>query len=254
MHKEEATMTRKFVSLLGIVAAGTLAAQAAVAADLPARPVYKAAEPVQVANWTGFYVGVGGGYGMFDADHNATLGGLAVTEGTVGGKGWFGTAQVGGDYQFANRFVAGVFGDFDFSSIKGTTSELALGNFSLKQRNAYAAGGRIGYLITPQILSYFDGGYTHANFSGGAITLPVAPFTATGFTFPNQNYSGFFLGGGTEIMLAPGWSVKSEYRFARYGAETTSLVPATTPPLAETLKPSVQTIRTTLIYKFNWGR
>jgi outer membrane immunogenic protein len=101
-----------------------------------------------VASWTGFYLGAGGGYGMFDSDHTSSLDGFVLPQSTIGGKGWFGTVQVGGDYQFAERWVVGAFGDFDFSDIKGTASELiSTSKFPLNQRNAYAAGGRIGYLV-----------------------------------------------------------------------------------------------------------
>ena len=47
--------------------------------------------------------------------------GVPVTAGETdtGGKGWFGTVQVGCDYQFADRWVIGAFADYDFSSLKG---------------------------------------------------------------------------------------------------------------------------------------
>jgi outer membrane immunogenic protein len=232
-----------FVSLAVL----TLASVSAHAADMPVKAMPMAAP---VASWTGFYLGAGGGYGMFDSDHSSSLGGFVLPQSTIGGKGWFGTVQVGGDYQFAERWVVGAFGDFDFSDIKGTANELvSITNFPLNQRNAYAAGARIGYLVTPQILSYVDGGYTHANFNGGPLTFAIAPFAATGLSVPNQGYDGFFLGGGTEIMFARGWSVKSEYRYARYDSATVT-VPTATPVFTETLKPSVQTVRTSLVYKF----
>jgi len=50
-------------------------------------------------------------------------------------------------------------------------------------------------------------------------------------------------------MISSGWSVKSEYRYARYGASTVMVQPASV--FTETLKPNVQTVRTALVYKFN---
>jgi outer membrane immunogenic protein len=248
MFKEEIVM-KDFV--LGSLAALSLASVSAQAADMPARTMPTKALPMAVASWTGFYIGAGGGYGMSNTDHTSSLAGAALVQPAIAGKGWFGTVQVGGDYQFADRWVAGAFGDFDFSDIKGTASELvSITSFPLSQRNAYAAGARIGYLVTPQILSYVDGGYSHANFNGGSLSFATAPFTATGLGVPNQGYDGYFLGGGTEVMIANGWSVKSEYRYARYGSATVT-VPTVTPIFTETLKPSVQTVRTTLVYKFN---
>jgi outer membrane immunogenic protein len=232
---------------LVLLALGSVSAQAADMLPSKARPM----APAPVSNWTGLYVGAGGGYGMFDADHSSSLAGTLLPQSQIAGKGWFGTVQVGGDYQFADRWVVGAFGDFDFSDIKGTASELvSITNFPLKQRDAYAGGARIGFLVTPQILSYVDAGYAHADFNGGPLTLAVAPFTAAGFGVPNQSYGGYFLGGGTEVKVFGGWSVKSEYRYARYDSASVT-VPVSTPVFTETLKPSVQTVRTSLIYKFN---
>src|SRR5262245_15337074 len=40
-----------------------------------------------------------------------------------GGKGWLGRVGIGYDYQFASHIVAGLFGDYDFSSLKGTIQD-----------------------------------------------------------------------------------------------------------------------------------
>ena len=251
-------------------------ASSATAADLPPQPVYRsAAVAVPVANWTGFYVGLGGGYGLYDADTRSTststvLFGAPLTTSsptaTTGGKGYFGRVQIVYDYQFANQWLLGAFADWDFSSIKGTIADPVLaGLVPLKQTSAWGAGGRIGYLVTPQILTFFDGGYASARFKGGpeAAVFPLTPpGTPLGITLPNQTYSGYFLGGGTEIMIFPGWFAKSEYRLASYGAKTTTALvgpPATTGFFSTsaanyTVKPIVQTISAELVYKFNWGR
>ena len=65
----------------------------AMAADLPTKaPILKAPPPL-VYNWTGCYLGGGGGYGMLDQEHDTrTLTGV-LTDPTMdtGGRGWFGT-------------------------------------------------------------------------------------------------------------------------------------------------------------------
>jgi outer membrane immunogenic protein len=226
---------------------------AAHAADMGARPIYTKAPVVVPApySWTGWYLGAGGGYGGFNSSHASSLGGFGLPQSSFNGTGGFGTVQVGGDYQFADRWVAGVFGDADFSDIKGSSREIVgFTNFPIKQRDAYAGGARIGYLVTPQILPYVDGGYTHANFSGGSMTFAAPPFAATGFAVPNQNYDGYFLGGGVEVMVYRGWSVKGEYRYAHYDSSTVTIANAV-PVFTETLKPTVQTGRLSLVYKFN---
>src|ERR1700730_1760285 len=92
---------------LAAVAIAALAAQPAIAADVPAPRVSYKAPPVAapVPNWTGWYVGAGGGYGLFDADNGSLYttvppGSLTFSSAgsTTGGKGYFGRVQTGFDY------------------------------------------------------------------------------------------------------------------------------------------------------------
>ena len=86
-------------------------------------------------NWTGCYVGAGGGYGMFNQEIRTPIdGGVAVgLSNDNGGRGWFGTVQVGCDYQIGSNIVIGAFGDYDFSGIKGDMSVHALRGWSAKR-------------------------------------------------------------------------------------------------------------------------
>src|SRR6266851_7164462 len=114
---------KKLIISLTAVAAFTVSASAA---DLAARPYTKAPMMAPVYNWTGFYIFGGGGYGIFDSnDHTTTFpGGLPLTIGHKdGGDGFFGTAGVGYDWQFGGTWVAGVFADGQFGSIKGSFTD-----------------------------------------------------------------------------------------------------------------------------------
>ncbi len=51
-------------------------------------------------------------------------------------------------------------------------------------------------------------------------------------------------------MVYRGWSVKGEYRYAHYDSSTVTIANAV-PVFTETLKPTVQTGRLSLVYKFN---
>jgi outer membrane immunogenic protein len=60
-------------------------------------------------------------------------------------------------------------------------------------------------------------------------------------------------------VIAPGWFVKTEYRYSSYSSKTLagSIGAPAAPFLTAinmTVKPQVQTIRSELVYKFNWGR
>ena len=71
------------------------------------------------------------------------------------------------------------------------------------------------------------------------------------------------IGGGVENNLnifgitAPGWFMKTEYRsafFDRITLPVTFVGAGPVPlPVAVTFKPWVQTISTSLVYRFNWG-
>ena len=79
--------------LLVAVAAVAALTGSALAADIPApAPAYKAPAMVSAPrmSWTGCYVGVGGGYGMWNQEHTTyDIAGLAVpfSNATHGGRG-----------------------------------------------------------------------------------------------------------------------------------------------------------------------
>src|SRR6266545_3588963 len=149
------------------------------AADLPRKAPPLAAPPVY--NWTGFYIKGGGGYGTWSAD-TITIDDDGPCDLCFpirqGGRGWFGTVGGGFDVQLSDRWVIGAFADIDFGSIKGNIQDQ--GPFSVaeaKLDRAWAVGARLGYLMTPAVLTYVSGGYTQARFkSGAAIRNDTAPF------------------------------------------------------------------------------
>src|SRR6267143_1542764 len=239
----------------------------ATAADLAARPYTKAPPPMApVYNWTGFYIFGGGGYGMFDSNTYVTTfpGGTPLTIGHKdGGDGYFGTVGVGYDWQFSGSWVAGIFADGQFGSIKGSLTDPLLGPFGtsgqLKNRTNAAAGVRVGYLVAPNVYSYVNGGYSYGEFSSSTLVDNVSGAALA--TTPSFHRNGFFVGGGVENSLnifgiaAPGWFMKTEYRAAYYDRKNINeLVDGTNALVGRDIafKPLVQTISTSLVYRFNW--
>jgi len=156
--------------------------------------------------------------------------------------------------------VTGLFADFDLTWMKGDHigPPVTTGIGNLENRWAWAAGVRLGYLVTPQVLTYVNIGYSAARFDqvDYAVASTLAP---NGISLPAQTHNGWFLGGGLEYQIPwfRGLSSRTEYRVADYGRQTvTNIATVTGAPLvtAETLRPYVQTIRTQLVYKFNWSR
>jgi len=238
---------------LALLSSGAFAADLPVA---PATPAYKvpAMVPAPVYSWTGCYVDGGAGYALWTQDHyGESYPGLVSSTGssTAGGRGWYGQAGGGCDYQFSlgglGNFIIGVLGDYDFASIKGNfESSFATTSALEKQTNTWVAGGRVGFLITPSFLTYISGGYTEAKFD--AINFGT-------FGLPANTYKGWFLGGGSETSLSTwlptGFFLRSEYRYSSFSATDLPYSGAGI-GLAENSKKYEQMLGTELIYRFSF--
>lgn len=246
--------------LLGTVATVAIASSA-FAADMPRKaPPPVAAPPVAapVYNWSGCYVAGGGGYGMWNQDTTHLENGVPLTsEVTSGGRGWFGTVGGGCDLQVGQRWVIGAFADYDFADIKGDLIDPVNLVGREKERSAWAAGGRIGFVVTPAVLAYVNGGYTQARFSAVNLFEPALTPIPTNLTVPAQTYSGWFIGTGYEYNLGwiPGLFWRTEYRYAQYDRDNVGVVTSTGAPTTSSIdtQKSVQTIRSELVWRFNWG-
>ena len=226
-------------------------------------PEFGPAPTTVAARWTGLYANGGVGYGRWVADESTNLvpGGvnspIVVTQ-RQGGKGWLGRVGGGYDYQFNVPIVAGVFGDYDFSSLKGSIQDIAAGlDGRTKETWSWAVGARAGWLITPSVLAYVNGGYTETRFSGTTLIVLTTGLPFFGLSTPSFTTDGWFIGGGMEAPIAPGWFWRNEYRYAQYGnavVTDSSVNPAAILPRNTiNFKPTTQTITSEIVYKFNWG-
>jgi len=177
-----------------------------LAADLP-RPAYKA--PVYVApfSWSGFYVGINGGYAWGSTKLTNVVGtqSFDTTGGLAGGT-------LGYNLQTGN-WVWGLEGDIDASWLKGdsTSAPLCAGGVGceLKQTWFGTARGRIGYAFD-RWLPYATGGLAVGDSK---------------ITVPNSNSQtdtrvGWTAGAGLEWAFLGAWSAKIEYLYADLGTKT----------------------------------
>jgi outer membrane immunogenic protein len=213
-------MKRASVASISLLAAATsitaLFGVSAYAADLPRRPI----APVMVVpppTWTGCYIGgnIGGAFGTASA---STTGGEVSGD----GSGFAGGGQVGCDYQFSNGFVLGFRNMFDgtSNSNSGTFPASAFGgaaavaNFNNQWFDTLTA--RLGYVVQPQWLVYFQGGaawgHTSTNVTVGGLQFGQTSNTTTGWT----------IGGGVEWMFAPHWSAFLEGNYMDFGSTSGS--------------------------------
>src|SRR5262245_14897845 len=175
--------------IAAFVAALTVASiQISSAADLPRKaPAYTPPPPVY--GWTGFYVGANVGYGWgnssaTESPGDAVSGFLLGAFPVIGSAstsfdttGWAGGLQVGYNWQFNPRWVAGVEADFDWSNIKGSSSVYAniidlpnAGTFNASQKVDWfgTVRARLGYLATNDLLVYATGGLAYGRVNQSA--------------------------------------------------------------------------------------
>lgn len=218
-------------------------------------------------NWTGFHVGAGGGYGLWNADSrtvNAATGTPTFPgpESKPSGNGYFGTVSGGYDWQITPTWVVGIFGDAQFGDIKGNVADFDSGLLTtMKNDLNYAVGARVGYLVAPNVLSYVNAGYSHAQIKGASSYSRIDGLPGPLGT-RKTGFDGWFVGGGVENDLnffgisAPGWFMNTEYRVAEYDRKNILNYDLTTGAdtgAALSTKMYVQTVSTSLVYRFNWG-
>lgn len=208
-------------ALLGATAIAALFGTSALAADMAVKA--PPPPPTSLSNWTGCYIGgnVGGGWSNFSAigarvptfdwgdQHNSSV---------VGG------VQGGCDDQL-NKWVVGIKGQFAFANFDGQNVVPSAPTFLL---NSHIQGigivtGRIGYLFSPNVLLYAQGGgaWMRQKFDvNGTIPFPFLSETAT------SDRSGYVVGAGVEYEMASNWSVFVEYNYMGFGTKTVPFVTA----------------------------
>ena len=201
-------MKKFLLGTVGLVALGMAAP--AVAADMPV----KAAPPVPyiapMYNWSGFYIGVNGGWGSSRNRYEwtgpgvfALAYGADATGGTIGG-------QIGYNWQ-AGSWVFGLEAQYNWADLSKAYYGPA-GTWSVGSK-VDALGfftGRIGYAAN-NALFYVKGGAAVANNDQWAAWNGVNFFTAS-----NTRWGGT-VGVGLEYGFSPNWSFGVEYMHAWLG-------------------------------------
>ena len=186
--------------------AGLLAAAVAspsFAADL-ARPNYKAPLYVAPFSWSGFYVGINGGYGWGESDWSSS-----ATAGSAKLKGGLAGGTIGYNLQ-TGAWVWGLEGDFDASWIKGSdnggTGVCAAPGCETKNSWFATGRGRIGY-AWDRWLPFITGGAAFGD-------IKMSPNNTLSTT---KTKVGWTVGGGVEYAFMGPWSAKVEYLYADLG-------------------------------------
>ncbi|HXY57765.1 MAG TPA: outer membrane beta-barrel protein [Methylocystis sp.] len=212
-----------------------LAAMPALAADLPSRKAPPVEPPPPPPTWTGFYLGINGGYSWTNSNAinqiyadtlpggfatNAALGNIP-SQAFVGNGGFIGGGQAGFNWQFDNRFVIGLEADIDgltggakTANIYGATAATTLSR-SLAELGTVRA--RLGFAATPTLLVYATGGLAYGQ---GTLSGSYYGFWGSAPDYESQTLYGYSVGGGAEWLVVPNWSVKAEYLYYDLGSFT----------------------------------
>jgi outer membrane immunogenic protein len=229
-------------ALAAIIGLG--AAQTAVAADLPARPVYKAPVMMPVYNWSGVYVGahIGGGWSsadIIDPTSNESI--------HISSSGFLGGGQIGANWQWSS-LVLGLQADISGTDLSSTEVTPFSPTSTVSHKTDWVATvtGRIGYAQN-NWLAYAKGGvaFAHNKYS---LVDPSIPASA----FGSDTRTGWTVGGGLEYGFAPNWSGFIEYDYIDFGSHDGSLFSTTAGvDLPATLKQNIQMVKAGINYRFN---
>lgn len=197
------------------------------------------------STWSGGYIGGNGGYGWdnqsITSTADAAFFGAAITADNVPAsfsprtKGGLGGVQAGYNYQMGSGLI-GLEADFDFASIRGSSSFLDPTGISFSasgERKISSLGtlrARAGWLPWSSLLLYVTGGLAYGKteltvassalpFAGGCAAAPgCLSSTSSGMR------AGWTIGLGGEWMFAPAWSLKAEYLYVDLGSRSATLV------------------------------
>jgi len=194
---------KTFVVAAGIIAALCFSARAA---DVPVKAPISGAPVVAAYNWTGFYVGINGGYGSGTTTGNLLPGSFFGNHDIRGGL--FGP-QIGFNYQMMSNLVVGLEADWDWANINGS-QPLAIFTESAKVENLGTLRARIGY-AWDSLLLYATGGWAWS-------TRVTASCPNCVLTPDSQSLNGYAVGAGLEYGISPNLSIKAEYLYTHLGS------------------------------------
>jgi len=216
-------------------------ANAASAADMPLK-----APPVAAPawyDWTGFYVGINGGYswGRSHTDVTGTTSvptalAFAMSQNLNGGLGG---GQAGYNWQFNRNWLFGLEADIQGTGQRGTADAptfvfvpgvaaaalptvTATGTLAQKLPWFATLRARLGVEPTDHWLLYVTGGaaFGEVDSTATATTLTSTGIFLSSASSTNNTLAGWTIGGGAEWVISGPWTMKAEYLYIDLGKFT----------------------------------
>ena len=225
------------------------------AADLTYEPA-PVAPAIEAFNWTGFYVGVHGGYGWGHTQdtHNPNAFGQTLT-------GGFGGAQIGYNYQLQNNIVLGAEADIAYSGVGkdwGGSNQFDpyYGEDKIDWSGTIRA--RVGY-SADRFMPYLTGGLAWANVDHklgcdrNRVAVTIGGCNAAFETSKSDTAWGWTVGAGVEYAVTNNVTVKAEYLYTDLGKNDVTLVDVnypTNPVNNREFDTSYNSVKLGLNYKF----
>jgi outer membrane immunogenic protein len=215
--------------------AGLMIAGAAQAADMPLKAPPRAA-PVY-NDWTGFYLGVHGGYGWGKGTPDDASAIAELTDSPFHNpkpKGGVFGGHAGYNWQ-TGRFVGGLEVDYSFAKLKETQSfsyqypvdcddnnencsyDTNSRTLSSKVDALASARARAGFLVSDSLLAYGTAGIGWARSQASATFTNCLQCDTETFTAKSNNF-GWVAGGGLEYKLTQNILLRGEYLHYDFGS------------------------------------
>jgi outer membrane immunogenic protein len=228
------------------------------AADLYRAPAGGLKDGPYFESWTGWYVGVNGGYAWSANDGEFAFPGQTCTQTTnlcvaypafagLSPEGGFGGGQVGYNLQGAFGvpwLVIGAEADIQGADISDSAVAPILKTVFESKLDWFAtARARVG-IATERALFYFTGG---AAIGGLDKTADLRPIGGALYKFDGMA-GGYVVGGGVEYKINPAWSLKAEYQYLNFGQNVPAAAGVDLPPPYKRLEDAYHTVRVGLNY------
>jgi outer membrane immunogenic protein len=225
-------------ALASVISVGFSGLGGALAADMAvkARPM-----PVEVYNWTGFYIGGHAGGGFANSSWSDPFTGA---NNTFNNSGFLGGGQVGANVQF-NALVVGAEGDFTWTNLKGSSTD-SIGNaININTNTNWTSTitGRVGVAFD-RLLAYGKGGVAFAQDQSSLTDLGANTASTT------LTRTGWTAGGGLEYALDNHWSARVEYDYLGFGSQPLNFTTPVLGPITSNATLNVQEVKAGINFRF----
>ena len=238
-------------------------------------------------NWTGFYVGLNGGYSWGKASDIFTPGILPAFAASQHMDGWVFGGQAGYNWQVNRTWLFGLEGDINATGQRGTatlgpnttvttvvpgfaavalptvtTTVTTAGTLEEKMPWLGTFRGRIGFLPTDRVLLYVTGGLAvgEVKSTAGVTTttttalsfgVPPGPTAVSALAVSSSTKAGWTIGAGIEGAIGGNWTAKLEYLYVDLGTVNNTFAGiAPFAPLVVSTRVTDNIVRAGINYRF----